>query len=376
VWLDLEEKDPERRYKMFRVVGAGSECEVTGWNNWVFSIHFSPDGIHWTDAGKSGRLIDRSTAFYNPFRQVWVFSIRHMYPWSRGSYGAERRRSYVESADFLAGAAWKTGEPLPWIDVDRLDPQREDLKTRPQLYNLDCVAYESLLLGLFTVWHGQPKDRHKPNTVVLGFSRDGWHWSRPDRRPFCNVSDRQGDWNANNVQSAGGGCLVVGDRLYFYVSGRAGQPGNSKSGVCTTGLATLRRDGFASMDADEKEGSLTTRPVRFGGKHLFVNVEAPAGELRVEVLDDRGEVVAPFSRARCIPLKADATLEQVRWEGSPDLSSLAGKTVRFRFFARNARLYSFWVSPDESGASRGYVAAGGPGFTGPTDTVGAAALKK
>jgi hypothetical protein len=36
----------------------------------------------------------------------------------------------------------------------------------------------------------------------------------------------------------------------------------------------------------------------------------------------------------------------------------------------NGRLYSFWVSPDASGASYGYVAAGGPGFTGPTDTVG------
>jgi hypothetical protein len=33
-------------------------------------------------------------------------------------------------------------------------------------------------------------------------------------------------------------------------------------------------------------------------------------------------------------------------------------------------LYAFWVSPESTGASHGYVAAGGPGFTGPTDTVG------
>jgi len=49
---------------------------------------------------------------------------------------------------------------------------------------------------------------------------------------------------------------------------------------------------------------------------------------------------------------------------------LAGHVVRFRFCLTNGRLYSFWVSPNESGASCGYVAAGGPGFTGPTDTVG------
>jgi hypothetical protein len=30
----------------------------------------------------------------------------------------------------------------------------------------------------------------------------------------------------------------------------------------------------------------------------------------------------------------------------------------------------FWISPDDSGASHGYVAAGGPGFTSNVDTVG------
>lgn len=52
-------------------------------------------------------------------------------------------------------------------------------------------------------------------------------------------------------------------------------------------------------------------------------------------------------------------------------SPLAGTPVRFRFNLRSEKLYAFWVSPEESGASHGYVAAGGPGFTGPIETVGA-----
>src|SRR5262245_65762139 len=48
VWLDLEEKDPLRRYKLFRVIGAGSECEGTGWNHWVASLHSTADGRHAT----------------------------------------------------------------------------------------------------------------------------------------------------------------------------------------------------------------------------------------------------------------------------------------------------------------------------------------
>ena len=370
VWLDLDEKDPARRFKMFRVIGAG-EDPVTGWNNWLMAIHFSADGIHWGDpVAKSGRLVDRSTVFWNPFRKVWVYSIRHVYKVGDAvdkRYGYYRRRSYVEGADVLAAARWDVNEPLRWTDVDRLDPVRDDLKVKPHLYNLDAVAYESLMVGFFTIWRGQPTDRHKPNDVVLGYSRDGWHWSRPDRRAFCPVSDQQGDWNANNVQSAGGGFLVVGDELYFYVSGRTGRQGNNKAGTLTTGLATLRRDGFASMDADEQGGTLTTRPVRFSGRHLFVNVDNPKGELRVEILNQAGEVVMPFTSEDCTPVRADKTLQPVRWRGVADLSSLAHQPVRFRFHLKNGRLYAFWVSPESAGASWGYVAAGGPGFSSNRD---------
>jgi len=357
VWLDLEEKDPARRYKFFR-------CHSE--KGWALSLYFSPDGIHWGDAiTRSDTCGDRTTVFYNPFRKVWVYSLRD------GDPKLGRVRRYREHADAVAGARWAAGEAVPWVGADRLDPRRSDLNIPPQLYNLDAVAYESLMLGLFSIWYGQPKDRPKPNAVCAGFSRDGFYWTRPSRTPLMPVSERHGDWNWGNVQSAGGCCLIVGDRLYFYVSGRAGVPGSSSSGVCSTGLATLRRDGFASMDAAESEGALTTRPVRFSGKYLFVNADADGGELRAEVLDESGKVIAPFSHANCIPIRADSALEAVRWKGADDLSALVGKSVKFRFHLRNGRLYAFWVSPDRSGASHGYVAAGRPGFTGPTDTLGA-----
>ena len=68
-------------------------------------------------------------------------------------------------------------------------------------------------------------------------------------------------------------------------------------------------------------------------------------------------------------MRADSTRAAVTWKGG-DLARLARQAVRFRFYLRNAGLYSFWVSPEETGASHGYVAAGGPGLTGMKDTVG------
>lgn len=364
VWMDFDEKNPEKRYKMFAFHR----------DPWRSSIYHSADGLHWHMDGWTGTTGDRSTMFYNPFRKVWVYSIRdHFKRAGATAYPGNplgRCRRYREHPDFVAGAAWTDEETPWWVGADNLDKPRADVPDiQPELYNLDAVAYESILLGLFSIWRHHPAGRPKINEVFLGFSRDGFHWHRPHREAVCPVSEEAGAWNWCNVQSAGGGCLIVGDKLHFYVSGRTqaqNRAGRSVE-VQSTGLATMRRDGFASMDADGAGGQLTTRPVRFSGQYLFVNADVPHGELRVEILDEAEQVIAPFNRENCIPIRADGTLQAISWKGASDFSSLAGRPVKFRFCLTNGRLYAFWVSSDPAGASGGYVAAGGPGFSGNRD---------
>ena len=366
VWLDPDDPDSQRRYKMFVTTPVPQR--------WSLALRCSADGIHWSEpvAVSATRIGDRTTVHYNPFRKKWIFGLRI----SQSNVG--RSRAYFEHSDAMAGIQQIANGAIPWLCADRLDPRHPDPRysdIEPQLYNHDAVAYESLMLGLFSIWQGPPNNVcsklkiQKRNEVLVGFSRDGFHWSRPDRRRFLTVNPTQGSWNWGNVQSVGGCCLIVRDKLYFYVSGRA-LGDRFWDGNCHTGLATMRRDGFASMEANEEFGVLTTRPVRFRGKTLFVNVDAPKGALQVEVLDLDGKVLEPFNIDNCNPVTADTTLQQVTWKDRGDLSILAGQPVRFRFRLKDGRLYSFWVSPDKSGASYGYVAGGGPGFTGLKDTVG------
>ena len=61
------------------------------------------------------------------------------------------------------------------------------------------------------------------------------------------------------------------------------------------------------------------------------------------------------------------------WNGIADLTRLEEQTVEIEFLLTNGELYSFWVTSSAAGASNGYVGANGPGFTGPTDTLGTAA---
>lgn len=361
VWLDHYAQEVDRRYLIFSV-----------WEPWQYSLRFSSDGIHWSEpVAKSHRVNDRSTVYYDPFRSKWVASIR-----TDG-----RRRDYHESDDPAALLQWEDGDRVHWLSADELDPVNPAYpEVEPQLYNHDAVAYESLMLGYFSVWQGpsnaiaQEAGHPKRNEVLIGYSRDGFHWHRPDRRPFLGVNELPGAWNWGNIQSVGGGCAVVGDELYFYVSGRERNE-ISWDGYMSTGLATLRRDGFASLGADSQGGTITTRPVKFDGKYLFVNVSTEGGTLRAEILDENGAVIEPYSLQNSVPISEDSTLVRVEWAGTNDLSEISGQPVRFRFSLTGGSIFSFWVSADLNGASNGFVCGGGPGFSSDRDTAGIGAYE-
>jgi hypothetical protein len=361
VWLDLDERDRSARFKMAWTSMDGPNLHLST----------SPDGVHWTDRGDAGPVGDRTTCFFNPFRKRWCFSIRD------NDARLRRIRRYYESPSFET-TRWTDAGPVPWIAADDLDEVREGGDVPAELYNLDAVAYESVMLGLFSIFRGESSDREKPNDLCLGFSRDGFHWSRPEpREAFIGVSERQGDWNWANVQSAGGVCLVVGDRLHFYVSGRAGVRGTSLPGKCSTGLATLRRDGFASLTDVWPAGAtrpitrhrdaVITRPVKFLGAHCFVNADV-TGSLRVELLDREGKTIPGFSADQCEPINGDRTKHEIRWRSATRLADLENTVVRFKFVLDRARLFAFWVSPSPRGESRGYLGAGGPGYAGTIDS--------
>ena len=363
VWLDHYETDPAKRFK-------------TAWWYGGMQIASSADGIHWGPTEySSGTTGDRSTFFYNPFRRKWIFSLRSADGTSpelidTRRYGRVRR--YAEGSTLIQAAqSWPSilGENtligLPkWLSADVNDLPTRHPHFNPQLYNVDAAAYESLIVGYFTILTADATpDRPKINEVSLGYSRDGFNFSRPDRRPFFQVSEDPSAWNYGNVQSTAGGGIVVGDDIYFYLTGRT----NDRA---STGLAVLRRDGFASMDAGASSSTLTTRPVSFAGRYLFVNADLAGGTLCAEVLDQSDQVIAPFTSANCVAVTTGGTSRQITWAGASDLSALRGRPVKFRFTMRGGQLYAFWVSPDLSGASYGYLTAGGPGIPGGIDTVG------
>lgn len=235
-----------------------------------------------------------------------------------------RTRFYKESDDSIAGVNWdiEKSEVL-WQMCDTLDrPDSSFIDHTVSLYDLTVSPYESLMLGVFAIFRGPENNICEeigvPRIIDLevGYSRDGFHSSRPDRTPFLQSLRKEGTWNRAYLHAVDGQCLIVDGKLYFYFTGFSGNspklgktgrgyPGRSRRVMyagASTGLATIRRDGFAFMYTVESTGILTTRPLLFSGKYLFVNIACPEGELKVEILDRVFKVIHGFTSDKCVPV--------------------------------------------------------------------------
>ena len=160
-----------------------------------------------------------------------------------------------------------------------------------------------------------------------------------------------------------GGRSPVGGEIPF---SRAAQRGK--------GLATLRPDGYVGVEASGyAPGQLTTHRFRqeLGGK-LRVNVDAAAGELRYELLEDRGTPIPGYSAADCDPIRTDELDAELSWNGKVGWPAIAaereaffgklgrsGSYIKLRFYILpGAKLYSVTLDPPQVTMWRADVTGG------------------
>jgi hypothetical protein len=212
-----------------------------------------------------------------------------------------------------------------------------------------CGDFYLGLLWMFTVTNVNPQfgmgwddGRIEPQLI---YSRDGIDWQRmPVREPFIPHGPA-GSFEAGSVYSAGDHPVVVGDEVRFYYFGVSythgcTDPIHSPNNYSGFGLATLAADRYAGWQAGTHEGRLTTRPLRFAGRELHLNVDASRGEARVALLDEAGRPLPGFGFDDCAALHADSLDCVVRWKGGR-LPAPSTTPVRLAFALRQSALYTW-----------------------------------
>jgi hypothetical protein len=162
---------------------------------------------------------------------------------------------------------------------------------------------------------------------------------------------KQGAWDWDAVLPVAP--VVHDDKIWIYYGGRnmfyasdnfvrveRGWVENGQRMQEATGLATLRLDGFVSLDGGAQTGTLTTRLLEAPGGSLIVNADV-RGELRVELLDENDQVIPGYSAKDCVALQSDGLRQTVGWANQANIDAFRGRAVKLRFSLRNGSLYAF-----------------------------------
>ena len=362
VLYDPDDPDPLRRYKMGTTQKkTGDEFNTeTPYPSGVY-FAFSPDGLRWREdptphftmlqgfSDTLGVMADPRHKRYVAHVKIGVPDYRafERYNWLAGTgylglrkgewvpFKGKRRRGVTVSEDFLH---WSDPEFILEIPPD--EPEAD------QVYDTSIFPYESLYLGLADVYH--PNDTGTIDSRLI-WSPDGvdWRWAF-DRTPILPVGRDLCDWDCGGHCTSNNPPIRMGDELWFYYGASCWRHPGGKikrfrppRGGSSVGVATLRVDGFVSLDAGARRGRAVTAPLRPTHDALCVNADASAGELRAQILR-RGQPLPGFDFKSCEPLRWDATRHVLRFFGGV---LPTGRPVRVEFALRNASLYSFWTEP-------------------------------
>jgi hypothetical protein len=181
--------------------------------------------------------------------------------------------------------------------------------------------------------------------VQLGVSRDGQTWKRYPRPAYVPIG---GD-GRNNVHMyfLTHGMIRRGSEIWQYVGGHDGNGIEYHSTWSEKGPWPLirlvqRLDGFVAAEAAYAGGTLKTRPLKFQGSRLKLNIDTGAvGYAQVGFLDETGKAIPGFSVDECVYINGDFLDTPVEWmKRGTDASTLAGRTVQLVFRMRGTKLFA------------------------------------
>lgn len=280
----------------------------------------SSDGIHWEKLNETpvitkGAFDSQNLAFWDAYS---------------GTY-REYHRQFRSIRDIMTGTSM---DFLHWSDPSFIVVAGAP---RQHLYTNAVMPYfraPHILIGFPTRF--LPKFEQVEPTFMA--SRDGRNFVRYEDPviPRTAPKDRDGNrsnymtWGLLNLPGHDGELSVYGTEAYY--SG----PGSRVRRFA------YRLDGFVSLQTGVEGGEAVTRPVRFQGKQLVLNARTSGdGQITVEVQDADGKPIEGYGASDCRPIRGDSTAAVVTWSSGGDVSTFAGKTIRLRFVARNADLFSF-----------------------------------
>ncbi len=359
VFLDPQERDPKKRFKMLIWLRPGGHL-----------LFASGDGRQWTKLGDGVPPYGLTPIEERPVRSdtnlvIWdslgqrYLSAYRTYPKHEFGFSKNGHRRGVgfTVSDRLTEGWGTIKTSIRTGDVDdarvaSMSPSQEKFKNWSEPYIMPPFVYGNHYLGLVSMldYINGSDFAAGGGALELAFSHDGLNWNRPT--PATSAIKRKPDDEMFPCYAAVQPPLVIDNRLWhFYSEANCAHPAKpvAKSRIRA---ATWRVDGFASLaTSGDQPGSLTTTPIVCpGGKLLLNAVISKGGSIRVEAIDKAGRTIPGYSADETQPLSGDSLEFIVRWKDQPGFQQLRDQPIQLRLTFLNARLYALRFSDFRSHA--------------------------
>ncbi|MBI5395068.1 MAG: hypothetical protein HZA91_07210 [Verrucomicrobia bacterium] len=312
----------DARYKAL----AGGMTLVNGKKKSCLNALKSPDGIRWKRMADAvitaGAFDSQNLAFwdaergeYRAFWRIFTSGYTDERGWKPEGVRAIRTAT---SKDFMH---WENQADLKYVD------------SPPEHLYTNAVMPYFRAPHLFIAFPTRFQPKHQQVEPVFMSSRDGVLFRRWSEALIPITAPKDRDGNRSNYMTWGLLQLPGNDRELSVYATEAYYTGPGSR----VRRFIFRTDGFVSVRAGG-EGTLITKPLRFKGSRLLLNI-ASKGATRVELQDADGKPLPGFTLEDCAPITGDFIERAVAWKGR-SLSSLSGKPVRLRFVLKDADLYS------------------------------------
>ena len=321
----------------------------------------SPDGIHWscenepfwqTPHDVSGKGDDcLMDIFYDQAKQKWVLYRRIIPEFSERMVANESDRERKRADRYYRSYAYVESEDLQeWKNFQFILSMEPDDPADTELYQFSCQKYGEIYVGYLTVFH---LDRQSKD-IQLATSRDGLKFTRVCRgEPFI-PSGALGYYDYMLMTCTQPDPVIVDDIVYIYYAAlnirhdfHPEQEGEDGS----VGLATFKRDRFASLETGDKDAGpsrVITKPFIVRHPKLYLNAATwMKGSIRAEALTRDWQPIPGFSEPEAREIQGDALNHPVRWKENANLSKLLGKEIRLKFYMTRARIHAMTLSDED-----------------------------
>lgn len=308
--------------------------------------YVSVDGVKWKKLREEpvftkGIFDSQNVAFWSDSEQCYLCYFR---TWTETDYGGFRTISRTTSKDFVN---WTDPVAMTFGDtvLEHLyTNQTHPYFRAPQLYIAVAARF---LPGRQVLSEKQALQlRVNPNyfkdcsDAVLMTSRGGNAYDRTFMEAFIRPGIGLQNWGSRSNYPALNVVQTGPSEMSIYVQHNYAQP------TAHLRRYSLRLDGFTSIYAPYKGGSLTTRPFIFEGRKLLLNFATSApGYIKVEIQDARGKLVPGYSLSDADELIGNYIGHPASWSSGTDVSSLSTRPVRLHFVMKDANLYSLQFKP-------------------------------